>query len=90
VDEPGVIRLPGIGDRIERDELRRRKREVDDGALGGEGEDTRCYKRAQRGLVCMGLARRRPWWIARSGAANPTECRTNGVRGSSASWWCWV
>ena len=46
MDEPWVIRLPGIGGRIERDELRRRTREVDDGPLGGEGEDARCYKRA--------------------------------------------
>ena len=31
MDEPRVIRLPGIGGRIEGDELRRRTREVDDG-----------------------------------------------------------
>jgi hypothetical protein len=73
VDEPGVIRLPGIGGRIERDELRLRTREVDNGTLGGEDEDASCLKRAQRGLICMVLARRLPWWIARSGAANPTE-----------------
>ena len=73
MDEPRVIRLPGIGGRIERDELRRRTREVDDGPLGGEGEDARCYKRAQRGLVRMGQARCLPWWIARGGAANPAK-----------------
>src|SRR5215207_6614945 len=73
VDEPRVIRLPGIGFRIERDELRRRTREVDDGPLGGEGEDARCYKRAQCGLIRMGRSRRLPWWIARGGAANPAE-----------------